>query len=340
MHRRLRRPAATLAAALLVPSLAACGNEADSDEPTTGSESSSESSPTESESAPGGTAAGEIDGVSFEGAVGEGLTATWDSAIEKPTTTEATTLVEGDGEEIADGASVSSYVWLGNATTQEEVFNGYSTGTPEPLKNDGQLGEVFDQLFEGATYGSRVAAVTTPDDLLGAGAGEQLGVDADATLVIVVDLVEEMQTSPEPTDDQAQDADPEQQPTIVEKDGKPTGLDFEGVDEPALDTPVQRVVLKEGDGQAIKASDEITIDYLGATYDADAPFDESYSRGEPLTSALSGLIRGWTIGLTGVKVGSRVLLQIPPAYGYGEQGSGAIAPNSTLWFVIDVISVK
>lgn len=339
MHRRLRRPAAALAAALLVPSLAACGNESDPDEPTSASESA-ESSPTESESAPGGTAAGEIDGVSFEGAVGEAITATWAANIEKPAETEVTTLVEGDGEEIADGAAVSSYVWLGNGSTQEEVFNGYSSGTPESLKNDGQLGEVFDQLFEGATYGSRVAAVTTADDLLGAGAGEQLGVDADAALVIVVDLVEEGATSPEPTDDQAQDAEPDTQPSIVEKGGKPTGLDFEGVEEPALDTPVQRVVLKEGDGQAIKASDEITIDYLGATYDADAPFDESYSGGQPLTSALSGLIRGWTIGLEGVKVGSRVLLQIPPAYGYGEQGSGAIAPNSTLWFVIDVISVK
>jgi peptidylprolyl isomerase len=83
----------------------------------------------------------------------------------------------------------------------------------------------------------------------------------------------------------------------------------------------------------------VKIDYLGATYDAKTPFDESYSK-QPLTSALTGLIQGWTIGLTGVKVGSRVLIQIPPAYGYGSQGSGAIPANATLWFVIDVISAK
>jgi peptidylprolyl isomerase len=41
-----------------------------------------------------------------------------------------------------------------------------------------------------------------------------------------------------------------------------------------------------------------------------------------------------------VKVGSRVLLQIPPAYGYGPQGSGAIPGNATLWFVIDVLAVQ
>jgi peptidylprolyl isomerase len=76
-------------------------------------------------------------------------------------------------------------------------------------------------------------------------------------------------------------------------------------------------------------------------YDAEAPFDESYSTGQPLNSPLSGLIQGWTIGLTGVKVGSRVLLQIPPAYGYGAQGSGSGIPgNATLWFVIDVIKAE
>ena len=128
---------------------------------------------------------------------------------------------------------------------------------------------------------------------------------------------------------------------MVEKDGKPTGLDFSGIDEPALDTPVQRVVLKEGTGAAVKESDTLTVNYLGSTYDAEAPFDESYSRGQPLNSALSGLIQGWSIGLTGVKVGSRVLLQIPPAFGYGAQGSGeAIPGNATLWFVIDVVKAE
>jgi peptidylprolyl isomerase len=126
---------------------------------------------------------------------------------------------------------------------------------------------------------------------------------------------------------------------VVEKNGSPTGLDFSGVTEPAPDTPVQRVVLQEGTGAAVKASDTVTVNYLGSTYDAGSPFDESYS-GTPLTSPLTGLIQGWSIGLTGVKVGSRVLLQIPPAFGYGAQGSGESIPgNATLWFVIDVLKV-
>jgi peptidylprolyl isomerase len=183
--------------------------------------------------------------------------------------------------------------------------------------------------------------VTNATELFGSSASNnQLGVGENDTLVIVADLVEKAAVSPTPADDSAHEASPSTQPTVVEEKGNPTGLDFSGVAEPALDTPVQRVVLKEGTGPAVKASDTVTVNYLGATYQAKSPFDESYS-GTPLTSSLSGLVQGWSIGLTGVKVGSRVLLQIPPAYGYGAEGSGSTIPgNATLWFVIDVLEVK
>jgi peptidylprolyl isomerase len=261
--------------------------------------------------------------------------------VKAPESTTVTTLVKGDGEEIADGDTVSTYLWLGNGTTKKEAYSDYTNGSPESLPNNDQLGAVFTKLFDGATYGSRVVAVTTPTELLGASAASnQLGIGADDSLVVVADFVEKAEVSPTPTDDTAHDASPSEQPTVVEKNGKPTGLDWTGIAEPALDTPVQRVVLKEGTGPAVKTSDTVTVNYLGETYQAKEPFDESYSS-QPLTSALSGLIQGWSIGLEGVKVGSRVLLQIPPAYGYGEQGSGSsIPPNATLWFVIDVLSVK
>jgi len=202
---------------------------------------------------------------------------------------------------------------------------------------------VFTQLFAGATYGSRVVAVTTPGELFGpsgAAGNEQLGIGADDALVVVADLVEKAAVAPTPTDDKAHDASPESQPKVLVEGDKVTGLDWSGVDEPDLATPVQRLVLKEGTGAAVKASDTVTVNYFGETYQAKEPFDESYTK-TPLNSPLSQLIQGWSIGLTGVKVGSRVLLQIPPAYGYGAEGSGASIPgNSTLWFVIDVVSVK
>jgi peptidylprolyl isomerase len=336
--RSLRRPAAAaLGAVLLLPALAACGGGDGGDDKA--SDKSSESASSDASASEGAT--GELKEVSFEGDVGKSLTATWNSTIEQPESTTVTTLVKGDGDEVASGDTVSTYLWLGDGTTKKEAYSDYTNGSAESIPYDEQLGEVFTKMFEGATYGSRVVAVTTPTELLGPSASQnQLGISMDDSLVVVADLVEKAEVSPTPSDDQAHDASPSDQPKVEEKDGKPTGLDWTGIDEPATDTPVQRLVLKEGTGPAVKATDTVTVNYLGETYKATKPFDESYTS-QPLTSALSGLIQGWTIGLTDVKVGSRVLLQIPPGFGYGAQGSGAeIPPNSTLWFVIDVVSVK
>ena len=325
----MHRPVAALCAVLLVPALAACGGTDDASDPQTASES-----------AAGASTTGELSEVSFSGGVGDSLKATWSSKVEKPKATTVTTLVKGTGDEVADGDTVSTFLWVGNGSTKKDVYSDYDNGAPEAIANGDQLSDVFGKLLSGATYGSRVAAVTTASELFGPSAeNNQLGVGATDTLVIVADLVEKQEESPTPTDDAAHDASPDTQPSVVEEGGKPTGLDFSGIDEPALDTPVQRVVIDEGTGAAVKASDTVKVNYLGATYDAKQPFDESFS-GQPLTSSLSGLIQGWTIGLTGVKVGSRVLLQIPPAYGYGAQGSGSIPANSTLWFVIDVLAVQ
>ena len=332
MLRRTRHSVAVLSVALLLPALVACGDDSDKgDDPK--SDSASDSS---------GSSEGELKEVSFEGEVGKSIKVTWNDAVATPEKTAVTTLVKGDGDKLADGDTVSTYLYVGNGTSKTDLYSDYDNGQPEAIPNTDQVEQLFQDIFEGATYGSRVVAVTNAAAVFGENVeGNSLGVGATDSLVIVADLVEKQAVAPEPTDDKAHDATPDTQPTIVEKDGKPTGLDFSGIDEPALDTPVQRVVLKEGDGAEIKATDTLSVNYLGATYDADAPFDESYSKGQPLESSLDGLIQGWAIGLTGVKVGSRVLLQIPPAYGYGTQGSGDTIPgNATLWFVIDVLSVK
>ncbi len=327
MLRRLNRPLAALCAALLIPALAACGD-------------GGASSAADKDSDTGSSATGKLDEVSFTGDVGESLKATWHSTIEAPKSTTVTTLVSGDGGAIADGDTISAYLWLGDGTAKKDLFSGYDSGAPEAIPNTDQIGEVFVKMLDGASYGSRVAAVTTAGDLFGPSVeGNQFGLAAKDPVVVVADLVEKQQEAPKPTDDAAHDASPDSQPKVVEKNGKPTGLDFSGIEEPELDTPVQRLVLEEGTGKAVKATDTLKVNYLGATYDAGQPFDESFSA-KPLTSSLSGLIPGWSIGLTGVKVGSRVLLQIPPAYGYGAQGSGSIPGNATLWFVIDVLEAK
>ncbi|GGF54653.1 peptidylprolyl isomerase [Marmoricola endophyticus] len=316
LHGTRRTAAALGAVVLLTPVLAACGGGGDDKSDT------------------------DVAGVSLSGGVGKSIKASWPEKFSGKKSSKATTVVKGSGDEIAKDDTVSTYVWIGSGKSKKTVYDDYKNGASEPIPA-GQVSGVLGSLFDGATYGSRRAAVTTGSDLFGSPSGNpQLGVGGSDPVVIVVDLVKKAPVSPTPSSDKVQTAPASEQPKVVEKGGKPSGLDFAGVDEPALDTPVQRVVLKQGNGAAVKATDTITVNYLGSTYKGTTPFDESYTK-QPLSQPLSGLIKGWAIGLTGVKVGSRVLLQIPPAYGYGAQGSPPTIPaNATLWFVIDVTGTK
>ena len=320
MFSRLRRPALALIPVLLLPSLAACGSSNDAKDSSTGAGLSQ---------------------VSFTGDVGKAITATWKKPVAKPSSTSVTTLVKGSGDKIASNDTVNAYLWIGDGTTKKQTFSDYDPGKPEALPNNGQLGPVFDKLFSGQTYGSRVVAVTTPEDLLGsADAATQLGLGKDDSLVVVADLVEKAPVSPTPTDDKVHDVSPSMMPKIISKNGKPTGLDFSGLSQPDLTTPVHRLFLKKGTGKKVTANSKVTINYLGETFGAKAPFDESFSK-TPYTNTLANLVKGWQIGLQGVPVGSRVILAMPPAFGYGAQGSGDKIPgNATLWFVIDVLKAS
>lgn len=320
MLRRLGRPLAGLfLLLLLIPSLVACGSSSEKD-----SKSSSAT----------------FGAVSLSGDVGKSVKASWEKSVGQPKSTTVKTLVKGSGEKIAKGDSVSTYLWVANGSSKKKVYSDYDNGAAETIPYNDQLNAFFTQLLEDARYGSRVVALTNSQELFGPQGGTQLGVAADDSVVVVADFVEKAAVSPNPTDDKVHDAPAKSQPKVVETKGKPTTLDWAGIDKPALTTPVQRVVLEEGKGAKVKGSDTVTVRYLGLTYQAKTAFDENYSK-TVMTRSLAELVPGWKIGLAGVKVGSRVLLQIPPAFAYGAQGSGEdIPPNSTLWFVIDVIKTK
>ena len=170
--RRLRRPTAALGAVLLVPALAACGDDSGKGlrQPTR----SRSRRPRRARPAPAA-----VREVTFSGEVGESLTATWHSELEAPTSTTVTTLVAGDGDKVADGDTVSAYLYLGDGTTQQDAYSDYTNGSPESIPVDDQLGDVFTKLLADATYGSRVVAVTSASELFGDAGNEQLGIDAD-----------------------------------------------------------------------------------------------------------------------------------------------------------------
>ncbi|MGE5237316.1 MAG: FKBP-type peptidyl-prolyl cis-trans isomerase [Chloroflexota bacterium] len=106
-----------------------------------------------------------------------------------------------------------------------------------------------------------------------------------------------------------------------------------------LPSGLQYKVIKEGDGPMPKATDTVTVHYRGRLVDG-TEFDSSYSRNQPATFPVSGVIKGWTEGLQLMKTGAKWELFIPPDLAYGERGAGqVIGPNSALIFEVELVSI-
>ncbi|MDO8496189.1 MAG: FKBP-type peptidyl-prolyl cis-trans isomerase [bacterium] len=104
---------------------------------------------------------------------------------------------------------------------------------------------------------------------------------------------------------------------------------------------VQDVVV--GSGAEAKNGDTVSAHYTGTLSDG-KKFDSSYDRGEPFSFVLGGgmVIKGWDLGLVGMKVGGKRKLIIPPDLGYGDRniGEGLIPPNSTLLFDVELMATQ
>jgi peptidylprolyl isomerase len=99
----------------------------------------------------------------------------------------------------------------------------------------------------------------------------------------------------------------------------------------------------KGTGPAATASSTVTVQYVGVLYKGGKQFDASWNdgSGQPTSFSLAGgVIPGWTKGITGMRVGGRRELIIPPNLAYGNKAQPKIPANSTLVFVVDLHSVS
>lgn len=108
-------------------------------------------------------------------------------------------------------------------------------------------------------------------------------------------------------------------------------------------TDLQITDLTVGEGAEAQPGSEVSVHYVGVAHSSGEEFDASYNRGAPLAFPLGAgrVIQGWDQGVTGMKVGGRRRLVIPPHLGYGDRGAGGvIKPGETLIFVVDLVNVK
>jgi peptidylprolyl isomerase len=106
-----------------------------------------------------------------------------------------------------------------------------------------------------------------------------------------------------------------------------------------------RLVIEDqvvGDGAEATPGSHIAAHYVGVSHTTGRQFDASWDRGVPLEFQLGTgrVIQGWDDGITGMRVGGRRRLTVPPHLAYGDRGAGGvIKPGETLVFVVDLVSV-
>jgi FKBP-type peptidyl-prolyl cis-trans isomerase len=114
-------------------------------------------------------------------------------------------------------------------------------------------------------------------------------------------------------------------------------------------TSLQITDSKVGAGAEATSGKTVSVHYTGWLYDAKAAdkhgkkFDSSRDHGESFSFRLGAgqVIRGWDQGVAGMKVGGKRTLVIPSELGYGSRGAGgAIPPNATLLFDVELLEVK
>ena len=101
--------------------------------------------------------------------------------------------------------------------------------------------------------------------------------------------------------------------------------------------------LVQGTGATALSGQTVTVNYVGVLCKTGKEFDSSWKRNQPFTTALSAgsVIPGWVQGIPGMRVGGRRELINPSNLAYGKRGSTpTIPPNSTLVFVVDLLSVS
>jgi peptidylprolyl isomerase len=111
--------------------------------------------------------------------------------------------------------------------------------------------------------------------------------------------------------------------------------------EPPTDLQIEDETVGEG-AEAVNGT-RVVVHYAGVAWSTGREFDASWNRGDTFDFRLGGgeVIRGWDLGVAGMRVGGRRRITIPPDLGYGPRGAGGVIKGGeTLVFVVDLVDVR
>jgi FKBP-type peptidyl-prolyl cis-trans isomerase len=198
--------------------------------------------------------------------------------------------------------------------------------------------------LKGARMGSRIMAVLPPKYGYGTSGQSELQITGTDTLVWVIDLLQQFTPTQSASGTQVSTGGGKL-PSVTATTGQAPVVSV-----PKKTTPPTKLsvtTLIKGSGRVLAKGDTVVTQYVGVNWRTDKVFGASWpsaqdSAGQLLSFQVGGdqVLPGLSDSLAGVPVGSRVMVVIPPALGYGPEGgqpSAGIEKTDTLVFIVDVI---
>ncbi|MDQ0647911.1 FKBP-type peptidyl-prolyl cis-trans isomerase 2 [Microbacterium natoriense] len=243
---------------------------------------------------------------------------------------ERSVVVKGEGDDVMPGDLVSLRYQLIDATTNE-VLSTSARG------QDGVLPALLAvQQPQQMVDPTQSTVFTVAAECLPVGSSVVLTLPASSAethpSVLYIETIAELPTTASGSDVDATKGMPE---VKLDESGSPTITIPDG-DAP---TETQVAVLKEGDGPVVASGDLVTVQYRGVKWSDGTEFDSSWSRdAEPAQFQTTSVVTGFKTALEGQKVGSQVVVVMPPKDGYGEgEINDTDLKGETLVFVVDIL---
>ncbi|MFF4397781.1 FKBP-type peptidyl-prolyl cis-trans isomerase [Streptomyces sp. NPDC001480] len=273
---------------------------------------------------------------------------------EKPTVAKGTgepsknlavrTAIAGSGRVVAENDFIVAN-YLGQIWATAKVFdNSYDRKTPLVMQlAQGSLIDGWRYGLAGKKVGSRIEMAVPPTWGYGKSGNPDAGIKGTDTLVFVVDLVDSFNSKSSSKGKPVAQNDASLPKIGTNTDGTAPSVDIQQPDPPKK--LVSNYVL-EGDGPEVKASQTILCQFQGLVWkkgDKGKPFVATYGTGRLSQLSLEQMrqvVKGLADGVTGKKVGSRVLIVVPPDQGYGDNppSGSPIKKDSTLVFTVDILA--
>lgn len=235
---------------------------------------------------------------------------------------ERTVIAPGDGEEIFVNNLVSVRYQIVDAASGE-VLDSSARGEDGllPVLLDTNQSSLFVAALECEPVGSQIV-LTLPGSVLGEGA---------SNIVVYAEAVEHL---PEVATGTPVDPTPGMPTVELDDAGSPT-ITIPDSTEP---TETKVALLKQGDGATVAPGDLVVVQYRGVKWSDGEEFDSSWGRdAAPSQFQTTSVVTGFRLALEGQKVGSQVIVQMPPADGYGAVDGNELQQES-LVFVVDILA--